>query len=159
MTVRNELTWGIVWDGQCIWRLCQKIYWKSTANPWYQKKDILIGNVPPKKSVVWHKRNDDDNDLSYRHGTRLDWPNLAAHMCSRRIRVLGGSKSLWTAFIFMTTCQYSLVVLTMDALSLIHFRKRVLHCLLKKMRVIVPISVSDSVWMIVGLLVLNQSGC
>ena len=55
-----------------------------------------------------------------------------------------------TAIIFMTTCQHSLVVLAVDALlfsdSLQTEAQAAIHCLFKKiLRVIVPISVSDSV--------------
>ena len=67
------------------------------------------------------------------------------HICAIAEHGFWVAVSSIQTFVFMTTGQYSLVVLTMDALSLIHFRKRVLHCLLKKLRVIVPISVSDSV--------------
>lgn len=37
---------------ECFWRLCEKIDQNLAANPWYWKKDILIGNVPPKKKSV-----------------------------------------------------------------------------------------------------------
>ena len=89
--------------------------------------------------------------------TQLDWPNLAAHMCSRRTRVLGGSKSLYHNIPFFYDNLPAQPCCVGCGCSL----SRELPLFIKKetLRVIVPISVSDSVWTIVGSLVLNQSGC